>query len=184
MLTGHNRLMPLVGGVCQCYFFLKRVFTKSSGYENHRTMPKPVTPFVGCDVFVLNESSEVLLIQRADNGLWALPGGCHDLGETPQECAERECREESGYEVEVTDLLGVYSSNRYEYVHYPWKENEFCHLFFGAKLKGGSARTSIESTMVGWFTESALPRFSDGHEVRVRFGFEASRMKKFKPHFE
>lgn len=68
-------------------------------------MAKPVTPLVGCDVFVLNQKSEVLLIQRADNGRWALPGGCHDLGETAQLCAERECREESGYEVKVTDLL-------------------------------------------------------------------------------
>jgi ADP-ribose pyrophosphatase YjhB (NUDIX family) len=147
-------------------------------------MPKPITPFVGCDVFVLNEELEVLLIQRADNGLWALPGGCHDLGETPQECAERECREESGYEVKVTDLLGVYSSNRYEYVSYPWKENEFCHLLFRAKMIGGQARISDESTKVEWFAESCLPKFSDGHEVRVRFGFEASRNSNMKPHFE
>lgn len=147
-------------------------------------MPKPITPLVGCDVFVLNDRSEVLLIQRADNGLWVLPGGCHDLGETPQECAERECREESGYEVQVMELLGVWSSNRYEYVHYPWKENEFCHLFFRAKLVGGESKTSSESTKVGWFPESDLPDFSDGHEIRVRFAFEASRKGNFKPHFE
>jgi len=147
-------------------------------------MPKPVTPLVGCDVFVLNEKSEVLLIQRADNGLWALPGGCHDLGETPKECAERECREESGYEVEVTDLLGVYSSNRYEYVSYPWKENEFCHLLFQAKLIGGRAQTSKESVKVEWFAESRLPQFSDGHKVRVRFGFDANRNPNLKSYFE
>lgn len=46
-------------------------------------MAKPITPLVACDVFVLNESGQVLLIQRSDNGFWALPGGCHDLGETP-----------------------------------------------------------------------------------------------------
>jgi ADP-ribose pyrophosphatase YjhB (NUDIX family) len=147
-------------------------------------MPKPVTPLVGCDVFVLNERNEVLLIQRSDNGLWALPGGCHDLGETPQECAERECREESGYEVQVTDLLGVWSSNRYEYVHYPWKENEFCHLYFRAKLVGGTAKTSNESLKVAWFAENELPEFSDGHETRVRFGFEFNRNRSLKPYFE
>jgi len=147
-------------------------------------MPKPVTPLVGCDVFVLNEKSEVLLIQRADNGLWALPGGCHDLGETPQACAQRECKEESGYDVKVTDLLGVYSSNRYEYVNYPWKDNEFCHLFFRAQLIGGESQTSSESTQVRWFAESALPNFSDGHEIRVHFGFEASRNPNMKPYFE
>lgn len=147
-------------------------------------MTKPITPLVGCDVFVLNDKFEVLLIQRTDNGFWALPGGCHDLGETPQMCAERECWEESGYEVKVTDLIGVYSSNRYEYIHYPWKENEFCHLLFQAKLVGGESKTSHESIRVGWFAESSLPSFSDGHEIRVRFGFEFSRNPEVKPYFE
>ena len=44
------------------------------------TMPRPVTPFVGCDVFATDSQSRVLLIRRQDNGLWALPGGCQDLG--------------------------------------------------------------------------------------------------------
>ena len=46
-------------------------------------MPRPVTPFVGCDVFVTDAQSRVLLVRRQDNGFWALPGGCQDLGETP-----------------------------------------------------------------------------------------------------
>jgi ADP-ribose pyrophosphatase YjhB (NUDIX family) len=147
-------------------------------------MPIPITPLVGCDVFVLNENFEVLLIQRADNGLWALPGGCQDLGETPQECAERECLEETGYEAKVTALLGVYSSNRYEYVYYPWKENEFCHLLFRATIVSGEAKTSKETIKVGWFAENTLPKFSDGHEVRVRFGFHANQNPHIKAYFE
>ncbi len=147
-------------------------------------MAKPITPLVGCDVFVLNEKNEVLLIQRADNGFWALPGGCHDLGETPRECAIRECREESGYVVQVTGLLGVYSSNRYDYVNYPWKENEFCHILFRAEVIGGKAATSTESTGVGWFSEENIPPLSDGHKPRVEFGFKSSREANFQPHFE
>lgn len=147
-------------------------------------MPKPVTPLVGCDVFVLNELSQVLLIQRSDNGLWALPGGCHDLGETPMGCARRECQEESGYDIEITDLIGVYSSNCYEYVNYPWKENEFCHLLFKARVLGGYPQVSSETKKVAWFFESELPNFSDGHEVRVKFGFKYSRNPKVKPYFE
>lgn len=147
-------------------------------------MPKPITPLVGCDVFVLNEKSQVLLVKRSDNGFWCLPGGCHDLGETPKECAERECREESGYEVEVTDLLGVYSSNRYEYINYPWKENEFCHVLYRAKLVGGQPLTSNETTQVKWFSESEIPSLSDGHDVRIRFGFESARNPNIKPYFE
>lgn len=147
-------------------------------------MPKPVTPLVGCDAFVVDDQNRVLLIQRADNGLWALPGGCHDLGETPAECAVRECREESGIDVKVTRLLGVFSSNCYEYVHYPWKDNEFCHLLFEATIVGGEMRTSDETIKVEWYAESDLPSLSDGHTVRVEFGFKAISDRNIAAYFE
>ena len=69
-------------------------------------MGKPKTPFVGCDVFVTNEKNEVLLIQRVGNKLWALAGGFHDLGETPAKCAIRECKEETGFDIKLNQLLG------------------------------------------------------------------------------
>lgn len=116
--------------------------------------------------------------------MWALPEGCQNLGETPQECAERECREESGYRVKVTELLGVFSSKRYPYIYCPWKENEFCHLFFRAKLTSGEARTSEESRAVSWFSESELPPLSDGHEIRIKFGFKKEREPSTAPFFE
>ncbi len=134
-------------------------------------MAKPITPIVSCDVFVLNARQEVLLIQRADNGLWAIPGGCHDLGETPKACAERECLEETGYSVQVTGVLGVFSSNCYEYLTYPFKDTEFCHLVFYAKLISGQARPSHETLDVGWFAQKHLPKLSDGHAIRLEVGF-------------
>ncbi|HEY32234.1 MAG TPA: NUDIX domain-containing protein [Dehalococcoidia bacterium] len=73
-------------------------------------MPAPVTPIVGADTFVVNGKKEVCLIRRSDNGLWALPGGAQDLGETPEECARREFEEETGLLIRITRLLGVFSS--------------------------------------------------------------------------
>ena len=145
---------------------------------------KPVTPLVGCEVFVLNENLEVLLIKRTDNGFWALPGGCHDLGETPKICAVRECKEESGYDIQVTQLLGVYSSNCYQWVNYPWKENQFCHILFRAKIVGGEATTSSESSQIAWFKETNLPPLTDGHITRIRFGFSAEKNPDLPPYFE
>lgn len=147
-------------------------------------MPKPITPLVGCDAFVLNEKNQVLLIKRSDNGFWALPGGCHDLNETPMECAVRECFEESGYKIKVTRLLGTYSSNRYEYKNYPWKENQFCHLLFQGTVIGGSAQKSSESTEIGWFAQNQIPPLSDGHDIRIKHGFEMAKDLKLVPYFE
>ncbi len=147
-------------------------------------MGRPVTPFCGCDVFVVNGADEVLLIQRADNGLWALPGGCQNLGETAKACAVRECFEESGITVEIDALLGVWSSQCYPYIHYPWKDNEFTHIVFAAHITGGNETTSEETTAVGWYGEGALPPLSDGHKERIGYCFRWLRNKAIAPYFE
>jgi ADP-ribose pyrophosphatase YjhB (NUDIX family) len=147
-------------------------------------VPKPITPLVGCDVFVLNENKEVLLIQRVHSKFWALPGGFHDLGETPKACAERECFEETGFHVTATEVLGIYSSNCYEYKNYQWKDNEITHLLFKAQLEGGESTPSAETPQVGWFKENELPAIFDGHAVRIQQGFKHHRDSFTKPHFE
>ena len=52
----------------------------------------------------------MLLIKREDNGLWAMPGGATDVGETWAQSAERELREETGVVGTATKLLGVFDS--------------------------------------------------------------------------
>ena len=158
-----------------------------SGNEDKLNNPmsgKPVTPMVGCDVFIADECGRVLLIRRRDNGFWALPGRCQDLGETPAGCARRECREETGLEVRVTRLLGVFSSRCYEYVNYPWKDNEFCHVLFLAVVTGGELLATDETTGAAYFAEGELPELSDGHRSRVAVGFRALRVIGAEPHFE
>ena len=147
-------------------------------------MAKPVTPLVGCEAFVVDDSRRVLLIRRSDNGLWALPGGCQDLGETPMQCAIREVREETGLEIRVHRLLGIFSSKCYEYVHYPWKENEFTHVFFAGEIVGGSLTTSAESSDVGFFAETEMPSLSDGHHRRIAVGFRSLRESDRAAEFE
>jgi 8-oxo-dGTP pyrophosphatase MutT (NUDIX family) len=62
------------------------------------------------NVIVENTAGEVLVIRRTDNGNYALPGGGMDLGESLTDTARRECREETGYDIEVTGLVGVFSN--------------------------------------------------------------------------
>lgn len=147
-------------------------------------MGKPVTPLVGCDVAVIDRDRRILLVRRTDNNLWAIPGGCQDLTETPKECAEREFQEETGYTVQVSRLLGTYSSRRYEYVHYPWKDNVFTHLLFSGEIVGGEAKSSEETSEISWFAESDLPALSDGHAPRVAFAFACFDDRELPPFFE
>jgi NUDIX domain/Hydrolase of X-linked nucleoside diphosphate N terminal len=58
-----------------------------------------ITPYSGADAAIFNSHGSILLIQRKDDRLWAMPGGVLEVGETPAEGACREAWEESGLEV-------------------------------------------------------------------------------------
>ncbi len=60
----------------------------------------------GC---IFNENGEVLLQRRGDCDMWGFPGGTVELGETPQMAAVREVKEETGLDVMVGDLIGIYT---------------------------------------------------------------------------
>jgi ADP-ribose pyrophosphatase YjhB (NUDIX family) len=148
-------------------------------------MPTPVTPLIGCDTFIADASRTcVLLMRRADNGFWALPGGFVELHETPAQCAARECSEEIGLAVRVTRLLGVFSSQCYEQVNYPHKGGAYCHVLFLGEAVGGAPRTTDEAREIGWFTADELPPMSDGHLPRVQVGFAAIGDASAPAHFE
>ena len=72
----------------------------------------PETPKLMVDIVVPDAGGQVLLIQRANDpygGSWALPGGFVDVGETVEDAAVREAKEETGLDVEILRLVGVYS---------------------------------------------------------------------------
>ena len=60
----------------------------------------------GC---IFNDRGEVLLQRRGDCNLWGFPGGALELGETPEQAAVREVKEETSLDVQVGQLLGVYT---------------------------------------------------------------------------
>jgi 8-oxo-dGTP diphosphatase len=73
-------------------------------------MPRPETPALTVDVVIELEGGGIVLIERRHPPPgWALPGGFVDVGETVEAAAVREAREETGLDVELVGLLGVYS---------------------------------------------------------------------------
>jgi ADP-ribose pyrophosphatase YjhB (NUDIX family) len=114
------------------------------------------TPKLDVRVAVFREGT-ILLVRETSDGRWSLPGGWCDVGESPSSVAEREVREESGYEVRVTKLLGLLDKARHAHPPELWHAYK---IFCRAELIGGEARTSLETAEVGWFAREAIPPLS------------------------
>ncbi|HEY3081523.1 MAG TPA: NUDIX domain-containing protein [Chloroflexota bacterium] len=105
-------------------------------------------PSVGVSTVVLRHDGQVLLTKREDFEVWCLPGGGVDGGESLAQAAVREVREETGLEVRLTGLVGLYS-----------RPDLNSHLVvFAAEPLGGALRLQpFETIEVGYFPPDGLP---------------------------
>jgi ADP-ribose pyrophosphatase YjhB (NUDIX family) len=99
-------------------------------------------------------NAEVLLIREASSGKWTLPGGWADVNLTPAENVEKECLEESGYEVKARLITAVVDRDR---AGYPAHPHSIYKIFFLCDLCGGAPRVSHETAEVAFFPIDALP---------------------------
>ncbi|MCY3975251.1 MAG: NUDIX hydrolase [Simkaniaceae bacterium] len=91
----------------------------------------------------------VLLVRRRDLPVWVLPGGGIDAGETPEEGALRECREETGLSVRILRKVAEYTPTLRRWTR-------FTHLYECAKT-GGTLSTGKETVAVRFFSLRRLP---------------------------
>ena len=134
------------------------------------------TPKVDVRTAAFSEG-RVLLVKEWLDGKWTLPGGWADEGDSPREAAERECLEESGYEVKVARLVALRDRRRHEYR--PRHLGGIYKLIFLADITGGEAKLSHETTDVGFFLLDDLPPLSLGRtlpeEIELAYRHELDR---------
>ncbi len=123
---------------------------------------------------VLNDAGELLMVHRTDNGLWALPGGGHDLGESIADTVVREVREETGIDVEVTRLIGLYTNPRHVMAYDDGEVRQQFAILFTAKPTGRSLRNSSESREVRWVPAAEIDRLPmhPSMALRIRHALE------------
>lgn len=108
---------------------------------------------VGCSASIFDSSHEkVLLIRRADNGKWAVPGGYMQAGENFSEACTREVLEETGLKVTVKRLIGVYTSSNILLEYPDGNKWQLVVLHFEATVITGELTTSDESVELGFFS--------------------------------
>ncbi|MEJ5248259.1 NUDIX hydrolase N-terminal domain-containing protein [Caldilinea sp.] len=135
-----------------------------------------VTPFCTADAAIIDAEGRLLLIRRADNGLWALPGGALEVGETPAQGAAREALEESGVASEPVALAGVWDSRLCGSMtrHHMYHFVVLCRPL--PTQPKAPASHAHEVLGVGWFREAELPTDLDpGHVTRIPHAFKVWR---------
>ena len=111
----------------------------------------------GAAAVIFDERREkVLLTQRADNGLWCLPGGGIDPGESAEETCIRETLEETGLEIQVIRLVGIYTSPNVIIEYEDGNRWQSVGMNFEAVILGGEMRKSEETIDLGYFPVDSL----------------------------
>lgn len=117
---------------------------------------------------VADDLGRILMIHKTDNDLWALPGGGHEIGESIRDTVVREVREETGYDVEVTDIIGTYTNPNHVMAYDDGEVRQQFSIAFSARLVGGQLRTSDESKEVAWISENDLDALPVHPSMRMR----------------
>ncbi|HEY0690944.1 MAG TPA: NUDIX domain-containing protein [Kribbella sp.] len=129
---------------------------------------------VAVTAVIQDQAGRLLLIRRTDNDLYAIPGGGLELGETLTETVQREVMEETGVNVQVTGLIGVYSDPHHVIEFTDGEVRQEFSICFHATPTGGDLRTSDESKEVLWVSPADLDKLNihPSIQLRIRHGLE------------
>ena len=121
-------------------------------------------PSLTVDV-IINLKDGIVLVKRKNDpykGKWAIPGGFVEYGETVEKAARRETKEETGLDVKVDNLIGVYSDPNRD------PRGHVISICFSAKKVGGNLRADTDAVNVKVFKEIPWNKLAFDHEKILR----------------
>ncbi|MGI8794038.1 MAG: NUDIX hydrolase N-terminal domain-containing protein [Acidimicrobiales bacterium] len=151
--------------------WLKQVGEGVAGYA---------TPKVAVGAVVGNAAGEILLVQRADSGVWLYPTGWADIGYSPAEVAAKEVEEETGILCEPQSVIAVLDGMRLGFTRIPLYSVVFHCRQVGGELKAHP----LECRDVGWFAEDNMPEPLAGRERWGANAFAAIRGERVEVEFD
>lgn len=125
---------------------------------------------------ITNENGELLLQKRnSKEDIWGIPGGAVEIGESIEESAIREVKEETGLDIRIDYLVGVYSKYFTEYPNED-KAQSICYSFKGSILGGDLFIDKYETFDLKFFDRDSLPKiFIKQHRDMINDFFEGKK---------
>ncbi|MEV8524687.1 NUDIX domain-containing protein [Streptomyces sp. NPDC052000] len=137
-------------------------------YYDDPQAPAPNSMVVAASAVVADGEGRLLLQRRRDSGLWALPGGGMELGESLPGTAVREVKEETGLDVEITGLVGTYTDPRHIIEYSDGEVRRQFNVCFAARITDGELSLSEESTELRFVAPADLDALPMHHTQRLR----------------
>jgi len=137
-------------------------------YYNDPSAPKANSLVVGSSSIVADDSGRILLQKRSDSGNWALPGGTMDIGETFAQSAVREVKEETGFDVQIDRIIGIYSDPRHVFEYDDDEVRQEFNICLACTIIGGELLVSSESTAVKFFSEADIASLQMHESIKKR----------------
>jgi 8-oxo-dGTP pyrophosphatase MutT (NUDIX family) len=142
--------------------------TRRTEYYDDPTAPEPNRLVPAVSAVIVDTDGRVLLHRRADNDLWALPGGGIEVGESVEQALVREVKEETGLFVTIDELIGIYSDPRYVVAYDDGEVRQQFSLCFTCRSSGGTLAPSDESPELRFVPLDELEALPLGPGTRVR----------------
>jgi ADP-ribose pyrophosphatase YjhB (NUDIX family) len=137
-------------------------------YYHDPKAPKANSLVPSVTAVVPDASGAILMVHRTDNDLWALPGGGMDLGESIAQTVSREVKEETGIDVEVTGIVGIYTDPGHVLAYDNGEVRQQCSVCFTTRLLGGTLATSTETSEVRFVSSENLDTLRIHPSMRLR----------------
>jgi ADP-ribose pyrophosphatase YjhB (NUDIX family) len=137
-------------------------------YYDDPNAPMPNAIVAAASAVVVNDEHKILLQRRNDNDLWSLPGGAMEIGESIAQTVLREVKEESGLDVELVRLVGIYTDPRHVIAYSNGEVRQQFSICFACRVIGGELRAGDESAEVGFFAPDELEDLTIQPSIRLR----------------
>jgi 8-oxo-dGTP pyrophosphatase MutT (NUDIX family) len=137
-------------------------------YYDDPDAPKTNSLVPAASAIVVDDAGRILLHRRQDNNMWALPGGKMELGETLAGCAVREVKEETGLDVEVTGIVGIYTDPKHVFAYDDGEVRQEFSICFSTRIAGGTLAVSDESFEVAFHHPEQVANLPMLDSIRLR----------------